>query len=156
MATPPGRPFRRRVLLNTASTGVANIWASVVGVATLPLLLSGLGAQAFGLWVLLQTFSAITGWLSLVDLGVGTATARAVAERAALDDEHGVRRTISSSMVLFLVFGAVCAVVLAAAGDRWLPSLFHAPAGLRSALRFAILLFSIQVVLDLLTEGAEA
>src|SRR3954467_10992070 len=86
MATPPTRPFRRRVLLNTASTGVANIWAMVVALATLPLLLHGLGAQAFGLWVLLQTFSAVTGWLSLVDLGVGTATARAVAERAALDD----------------------------------------------------------------------
>jgi O-antigen/teichoic acid export membrane protein len=50
----------------------------------------------------------------------------------------------------------VCGVVLAVAGDRWLPPLFHTPSGLRSDLRFAIVLFSIQVVVDLLTEGAEA
>ena len=156
MATSSGRPFRRRVLLNTVSTGAANLWAIVVALATLPLLLHGLGAQAFGTWVLLQTFSAITGWFSLVDLGVGTATARAVAERASLGDEHGVRTTSATSMGLFLAFGVVCAAGLVLAGERWFPSLFHTPAALRSDLRFAIGLFSLQLVLDLLTEGAES
>src|SRR5437764_4998319 len=156
MATSSGRPFRRRVLLNTVSTGIANLWAMVVALATLPLLLHGLGAQVFGTWVLLQTFSAVTGWFSLVDLGVGTATARAVAERASLDDEHGVRTTAASAMTLFFAFGGVCAVALALAGTRWLPSLFHTSSGLRADLRFAIVLFSVQVLLDLMTEGAEA
>ena len=156
MATPPKRPFRRRIILNTASTGVANLWAIVVMVVTLPLLLHGLGAQAFGTWVLLQTFSAITGWFSLVDLGVGTATTRSVAERASLDDQHGVRTVTASSMALYVGLGAVCALALFLAGQRWLPSLFNTPLRLRDDLHFAIALFSVQVLLDLLTEGAEA
>ena len=156
MATPPRRPFRRRIILNTASTGAANLWAIVVAVVTLPLLLHGLGAQAFGTWVLLQTFSAITGWFSLVDLGVGTATTRSVAERASLDDEHGVRTVTASSMSLYLGFGAVCATGLLFAGQHWLPSLFNTPLRLRDDLRVAIAFFSAQLVLDLLTEGAEA
>jgi O-antigen/teichoic acid export membrane protein len=156
MATPPRRPFRRRIILNTASTGAANLWAIVVAVVTLPLLLHGLGAQAFGTWVLLQTFSAITGWFSLVDLGVGTATTRSVAERASLDDEHGVRTVTASSMSLYLGLGVVCATGLLFAGQHWLPSLFNTPLRLRADLRVAIALFSAQLVLDLLTEGAEA
>jgi hypothetical protein len=50
------RPFRRQVLVNTASSGVANGWAMVVAFVSLPVLLSGLGQAAFGTWVLLSTF----------------------------------------------------------------------------------------------------
>src|SRR5437588_12344192 len=118
MATSSGRPFRRRVLLNTVSTGAANLWAIVVALATLPLLLHGLGAQAFGTWVLLQTFSAITGWFSLVALGVGPATARAAAERAPPADEHGARTTSATSRGLLPAFGAGLAAALVLARQR--------------------------------------
>ena len=155
-ATPQARPFRRRVLVNTAATGVGNLWAMVVTLVSLPLLLHGLGADAFGVWVLLQTFSAVTGWFSLADLGVGTATTREVAARAALDDHRGVSRTVSSSLTLFVVLGLACAGLLATLGHRWLPTVFGTPDDLVADLRTAILLFSVQVVLDLLTMGAEA
>ena len=45
----------------------------VLALVTLPLLLRGLGPVTFGTWALVQTFSAVTGWVSLVDLGLGTA-----------------------------------------------------------------------------------
>jgi O-antigen/teichoic acid export membrane protein len=150
------RPFRRRVLVNTASTGLANVWAMVVTLVTLPVLLRGLGATAFGLWVLVQTFSAITGWLSLADLGMRVAATRAVAQRASLGDDAGVSQLVGTAAVLYATVGAVCAAALFVLGPRFLPGLFSASAPLRGDLRFAIRLFAAQVLLELLAAGLGA
>src|SRR5258708_7599258 len=91
-------PFRRRVVLNTLSTGVGNAWAMIVALASVPVLLHGLGTSAFGVWVLIQTFSAVTGWFSLADLGFGAAISRTIASRLAVDDRTGVGRTVGSGL----------------------------------------------------------
>ena len=44
--------YRRRLLVNTAAHGLSTVWLMVLTLATLPLLLGGLGSEAFGLWVL--------------------------------------------------------------------------------------------------------
>jgi O-antigen/teichoic acid export membrane protein len=142
--------------MNVASTGVGNVWAMVVMLVSLPLLLRGLGAAAFGTWVLVQTFSAVTGWISLADLGVGTATTRAVAERDAKNDTDGVGRTMSSALAVFVGVGVFCALALATAGQSFLPNLFNTPGHLHADLRVALVFFAVQVVIDLVTEGCEA
>ena len=149
-------PLRRRVLLNTAATGAGNAWAMVVAAVSLPLLLRGLGPTEFGLWVLVQTFSAITGWFSLADLGLGIATTRAVADRAAQNDEHGLARVVSSALCIYVVLGVVSALLLGSVGAAVLPSVFGAPARLRAELAAALLLFAFQALLDLLTAATMA
>jgi O-antigen/teichoic acid export membrane protein len=140
--------------MNTAATGVGNLWAMIVAVVSLPLLLRGLGITAFGTWTLLQTLSVISGWLSLADLGIGTATTKAVAERAALDDRAGLTRVVGSALSLYLALGSVCALVLISIGPSVLPRIFSTPVALRDDLRFAIALFAVQVLFDLLTQVA--
>ena len=149
-------PLRRRVLLNTAATGAGNAWAMVVAAVSLPLLLRGLGPTEFGLWVLLQTFYAITGWFSLADIGLGVATTRAVADRAAQNDEHGLARVVSSALGIYVVLGVMGALLLGSVGAAVLPSVFNAPARLRPAVEAALLLFAFQALLDLLTAATMA
>ncbi len=144
------------MLLNTAWTGAANFWAMVLALVTLPLLLRGLGPAAFGTWALLQTFSAITGWLSLVDLGVGTAATREIAGRASLDDDRGVAAGIASALACYASLGLFFAAVLAAVGPYVLPGLFNTPPDLMADLQVAVVVFAVQVLVDLLTEGVEA
>src|SRR5437870_3209121 len=110
--------------MNTAAIGAGNVWAMVVALVSLPLLLCGLGPVAFGTWVLLQTFSATSGWLSLADLGVGTATTRAVAEQGSRGDATGVRRMVGGGLTAFLALGAVITGGLAVLGPHFLPGLF--------------------------------
>lgn len=153
-AAAPARPFRRRVLINTASTGAANAWAMVVTLVALPVLLGGLGAAAFGTWVLLSTFSAVNGWLSLADLGVSTATTRAVAESASNHDTRGTAVRIGSSLTLFAVLGVASAALMATLGRAVLPALFDTPARLVPDLEFAIVAFACQIVPDLLLGAA--
>ncbi len=154
--TVPRRPFRRQVLVNTASSGIANLWAMVVAFISLPLLLRGLGQEAFGTWVLLSTFSATTGWFSLGDLGVVVATTRDVAARSAVDDQDGLRRAITASLQLCTGLGLIGGLALALIGPFVLPWLFRTPADLVGPLRTAIVIFSVQIVFDLMINSLEA
>jgi O-antigen/teichoic acid export membrane protein len=149
------RPFRRRIFLNTGATFLGNGWAMVVSLVTLPLLLKGLGPTAFGLWALLQTFSAINGWFSLVHAGLGTAATRAVAHSGARDDKAGESAALGTALALFVACGVVAGGLLALVGPPLLPRLFHA-GELDAALRAAVLLFAVQVFLDVLAEGVES
>ena len=152
----PHRPFRRRLLVNTASVGAANAWAMVTAVISLPLVLRGLGATAFGLWALLQTFSAVGGWFSLLDLGLTTAATREVAGRHALDDARGVATAIGSTLAMLVALGAGSALLLALVGPALFTHLFGVPASLEQAMHVAIVAFSAQVLLDLVCGGLQS
>jgi O-antigen/teichoic acid export membrane protein len=154
-APPRDRPFRRRLLLNTATTGVANVWAMVVAVVSLPLLLGGLGADGFGLWVLLQTFSALNGWLSLGDLGLATATPRFIAEAGADDDDDRRRALIRTSVTAFAALGTFWATVLALLGPWLLPGLFDVPDDLQTAFVQAVLIVAATAAVDQTTRGCQ-
>jgi len=149
------RPFRRRLIVNTAMTGFGNIWSIVVSAIALPLTLHGLGTEAFGLWILVQTFSAFTGWLALADLGTGTAATRFLAARASVGDEKGTVSCAVTAMAAFVAAGAVAMVGLGLVGRAFLPRAFDVGPSLRGALRTTILIFSVQVFVDLVTRGAE-
>lgn len=150
------RPFRRRILLNTAWTGAGTVWAMVVTIVALPITLKGLGSEVFGLWVLLSTFSAMTGWFSLADLGVGTATTRDVAARVALDDHEGASRVITSALTLFVGMGLIFGLAFALIGPWVLPRLFDTAPDLVDDLRFAIIVYAVQVVVDQASNSCQA
>src|SRR3954451_23139303 len=142
------RPFRRRMVVNTASVGVANGWAMVVALVSLPLILRGLGPTAFGIWVLLQTFSAVAGWFSLLDLGLGTAATREVAAHHALEDDD-LGAAVGSTLALHAGLGLLAGALLAIIGPVVLPALFNAPDSLHHQLRVATVAFGAQVAFDL-------
>lgn len=154
--TSAGQPLRRRLVLNTLSTGLGNAWAMVVMLATLPLLLRGLGADAFGVWVLLQTFSGVNGWLSLADLGVGFAMTRLVAGRAAVGDHHGARQAVTGGLAILGTVGVVSAGTLAVLGPLTLPRLFNVDADRVSSFRVAIVVFAANVLGEVLIRGIGA
>lgn len=155
-STPVGRPFRRRLVLNTLSTGLGNAWAMIIMLITLPLLLRGLGPDAFGTWVLLQTFSGVNGWLSLADIGIGLAMTRLVATRGATDDPDGARHAVGSGLAILTTVGVACALALAAIGPATLPALFRVSAAQVSSFRLAIVVFAANVLGEILIRGIGA
>src|SRR5438477_1212510 len=137
-------------------TGVGNIWSIVVSAIALPLTLHGLGAETFGLWILVQTFSAFTGWLALIDLGTGTAATRFLAARAAVGNEEGVVSCAATAMAAFVAAGAAAMVSFALLGRAFMPMAFDVGPAQRGALRTTILIFSFQLFVDVLTRGGES
>ena len=67
-------PFRRRLAGDTAASVATNAWSIVLALGTLPLVLHGLGTESFGIWVLLLTFSATSGWVSIPANGLSVST----------------------------------------------------------------------------------
>ncbi len=154
--SPPGRPYRRRVLLNTAATGAGNLWTILLTLVAVPALLAGLGPDAFGLWALLQTFSAVSGWLSLGDLGLTTASTRFVAEKAAVDDDEAIDRLIGTSLLLYLGLAVIGGVLLALVGLLAFPSLFEVPDDLTAVFAVAVVATAAQAVSDQVNRGVQS
>jgi len=156
--SPVQRPFRRRVLRNAVAGLAANVWAIVVALVTLPLMVHGLGLANFGRWVLLQTMSASTGWLSVLDGGLAVAGTRLVATRAATatDDGMGSGSAVGTTMASFLGLGAVGAGISLGAAWPILRLLGRIPTGVAAAAHAAALLLAIQVAGEFVEQGAEA
>lgn len=108
--------LKRRLAVNTGAAVVTNLWAIVVSVAVVPVLLAGLGAEQFGVWAVLLTFSAVTGWFSLADVGVSVSASNSIAAAHAAGDRDAVARIASSTSWFFVLVAAIGSVAFAAVG----------------------------------------
>lgn len=150
------RPYRRSVLRGTVATGVGNGWAMVLGLVTLPILLNRLGSDAFGLWVLLQTFSATSGWLSLGDLGLTTSVTRYVAADLAESSGAESARLAGSALSLCVLLGVAWGAALALVGPTLLTGLFQVPDDLVDDFRAALAWLGLMTAADFFIRGALA
>jgi len=111
----PGHRLVMNSLLNAIGQGVP----IVVAIASVPLLLRGLGTERMGLLTL--SWSVI-GYASLFDFGLGRALTQVVAERRqARATNDDLRHVVSSALVAMLLMGCAAAIVMLALA-RWATS----------------------------------
>lgn len=118
-ATPEGRAAERYRLAAWAI--LANVGSKAASLAVMVLSVSFtlpyLGAQRFGIWMTIASFS---GMLTFLGMGVGNALTNLVAKRSAAADLQSVRRTISGGLGLLFLVGLAVAGGLHVLVD-WLP-----------------------------------
>ncbi|HEY1689373.1 MAG TPA: oligosaccharide flippase family protein [Solirubrobacteraceae bacterium] len=118
MSTLPTR-FKRNALSNYLSTFVSIVMA--VGVT--PLLVRGLGKEAYGVWGL--AMSAVL-YFGLLNVGFGRATVKFVAASHARNDERELRRVVATSAFSLMLPGLF--ILAISPGLAFLfPVLFHVP-----------------------------
>ena len=128
---PPERPaespahrrspkFPARFRLNVISGYVRTVIASLTSLVTIPVLANGLGKQAYGVWVIVDSFAA---YREILQLGFAKATPKYVAEYLATGRHERVRAAIATSFWILAVPGLV-ALVAGAAVAAVFPSLF--------------------------------
>lgn len=96
---------------------VSSVAWSLLGLGTppvaalifIPLLLSQLGAERFGLLSLIWAFTALSG---LLDLGIGRATTKAVADLQVGGDTARMHSTVAAALRVTLLSGAFGAVLV--------------------------------------------
>lgn len=150
----PAPSLARRVVRGTVASAGANVWAMAISLVSLPILLAKLEPTYFGLWVLVQTFSVFTGWLSMADFGAGASARTLIAARDARSDAEGASRLVSASLWVHAVTGLVGAAALALVGRDVLPSIFDLDAAEAAVFSGALGWFSLQILCDQLTKGA--
>lgn len=142
-----------RLINNTAVALATNGWAIIVSFLMIPLLVRGLDPAAFGAWALIQGFSAITGWASVLDLGLGLGSTRIISRHVGAGRSDEAARASVASLAVFASAGGVLLVIAitaslvirAAAGSDWLIAEY--------AVYSIVLLTGIQASVDLVSRG---
>jgi len=130
----------------TALSGYALTVTSVlVALLATPLLARALGPERFGIW---SVVGAGVLYLEVLELGFGAATISAVAERAAVGDDRGVRHAVATSFWLLALPGLLAFGVSGAAAAA-LPHLLDiAPADLPAA-RLLVLVLALDLAVSI-------
>ena len=135
------RRFRRNLTSNYAWT----VASMVVGLVMTPVLVHGLGKEAYGIWVLV---GSMIFYLELLEFGFGPATAKYVAEFEARGDPERVRRTIATSTLVLSVPG-VLALVVGLVFAVFFPVIFDIPETLELAAQVLVVLVAIDIALSI-------
>ncbi|MEQ1948715.1 MAG: oligosaccharide flippase family protein [Bryobacteraceae bacterium] len=97
--------FAVLLLWNSAAFVVALVSAFVIN----PLVVRGLGIEAYGVWALV--FSLLD-YLNIADLGIRSATVKYVAHYSTLNDQDQLYKTLNASLLYFLSIAAILASVI--------------------------------------------
>ncbi|MGA0058084.1 MAG: polysaccharide biosynthesis C-terminal domain-containing protein [Planctomycetota bacterium] len=137
-------------LLRTVTRNVLSNWAgyvvsAAVAYALTPFVIEKLGPSAWGVWGMLV---AVTGYYSLLDLGVRSAVSQYVTRYWASGDIAGVSRTMSTAFGILL--GISAAVVPITLVIAWLaPDLFHLEGVDDRTAQLTFMVIGIGVAIDL-------
>src|SRR4051812_44400504 len=85
--TRPTRTQGSVVLRNVSLNFVSQVWFTVLALVTTPYIANQLGPSLYGLYVLI---AAILGYFAFLDLGLGAALTKYVAQYDAVDDREAL------------------------------------------------------------------
>ena len=117
-----------------------------------PLIIRTLGQDGYGTWTLI---TAMTGYMSLLALGVPMASVRYLAQDVASHDVGNINRTIGTCVALYLMIGAAALAVGGVLAVSF-STFFNVPAALQAQAFIAFSLMAVQVsagFIGLLPEG---
>lgn len=104
-----GGSVRRTLARNTLYNAAGRLWDAASGlVLTAYILEDRVSMTAWGLWALVNIF---TGYMGLLDFGIGSSFAKYIAEHAARNEDDEMSEVVSTGFIFYLLFGgAVIAV----------------------------------------------
>jgi O-antigen/teichoic acid export membrane protein len=100
----------RRLARNSILSFVGLAVPSLIGIVTIPRIVSGLGPERFGVLALVWM---VLGYLGTFDLGMGRAVTRFVAQAVHEDDLRSIPRIVGTSFAVLVPFGMVTGALLA-------------------------------------------
>jgi O-antigen/teichoic acid export membrane protein len=98
---------RRRVILSAIASAIAKVLSVATVLITVPLTLSYLGTERYGMWM---TISSLIAMLSFADLGMGNGLLNAVAHAHGRGEVRAIRSYISSGFAILSV--VACSVLI--------------------------------------------
>jgi len=109
-STEGGRSLERyrRIALTTASGMAMRVVSSLLGLISVPLVLSYLGKERYGLWA---TIGAVVAWTSLFDLGLANGLVNLLSAAHGRDDKAEAGRHVSTAFTALVVMAGVLGIV---------------------------------------------
>ncbi|MEW6759688.1 MAG: oligosaccharide flippase family protein [Pseudomonadota bacterium] len=112
-----------------------NAWSNLLGaaipalvmLATVPMVVKGLGDASYGVYSLV---TAIVGYFAVIDINVTAGSVKYIAEHNARKDEEGVYETLSFGLATYAIIGVLGALGLLLGAEWFVTSVFSVPAAL--------------------------
>jgi O-antigen/teichoic acid export membrane protein len=101
----------RRVALSAATAAGSRATSLVVGLVTVPLTLRYLGAEQYGLWVTITSFTSL---VAFADLGLGRGLVNGIAEADGRSEQEATAQLVSSAFYMLILTSGLFAGVFAA------------------------------------------
>src|ERR1700726_1298254 len=115
--------LKTRALINVASSWGGLGTSIAVGFFLSPFILHHLGDEAFGLWILIYSF---TGYYGIFDFGIRSSLVRYVSKFQAIGDKEQLARLINTSLFTYSCLALVL-MVPTGLGGYYVDRLFHIP-----------------------------
>jgi len=144
-----GIQFVRNVLWNFGG----QLWSLGLAFFTTPYIVHKLGTDAYGL---LMTVGVVTNYLWFMDLGLGGASVKYIAEHAARREWDEVRRILWSSWIAYLFLGTLAATALVLITPLAVHRLFRIPAELQESAVAVFHLSALGFLVGMLTNAPAA
>ena len=100
---------------------------AIVSLATIPLIVRGLGDEGYGLFALIV---AIVGYFSLIDVNVTAGSVKYIAGYAATRDRRGIDQTVTFGLAAYTLIGVIGAICIVAAAPLLVREVFRVPSAL--------------------------
>jgi O-antigen/teichoic acid export membrane protein len=146
---PPPRPplttakgLARNVLFSVATQA----WIIVLALVTIRIVIHGLGADAYGIFVIA---SLLLGYAAFLDLGLTAAVVRSIAQYRTAGATVGLERIIGTAFGTLLILGLVGGLALALLTPFAVGTLLHIPTALQADARFVFYLAALAFVLNM-------
>jgi len=136
---PPGLDRGAVVARNVITSAAAQAWLLGLGLVATPLLVHGLGAEAYGVYALVLT---LVGYFAFLDLGLGAATIRFLSRYAARGDRAAVERVLRTSIGAYLALGLLGGLLVAGLAST-LVGLLDVSTGLRETASTALVVAGV-------------
>lgn len=140
--------MKQRLLFGTILTAISSGWAIIISFFLTPFLIQNLGKESYGIWVLVTSFTAASGFLSLLDLGIQSSIVKFVAEYHAKQEQERLAQVITAGLYFFLGMGLLGAIGIAVFNWLFFTKIFSLPPSLAKVGQSLLFILAIQNILE--------
>lgn len=140
----------RKILTTTASVAAARVVTVLCSFVAVPLCLSYLGVQAFGVWA---TVTSVVALMAFADLGIGNGVLNMLSGALGREDDKLIRRIVTTAFVILSSLGIVGFSIFLCLYRfvRWDEALGAAQVLPNATVASAVLILSVSIALNLPT-----
>lgn len=132
------------LLRNTMYSLIGYAFPTLAAIFSIPILITALGTDKFGVLTLAWM---VTGYFSLLDLGVGRALTKLLSEKLGRDDAEGVPDLIWTALMLTTLLGLIGALLISLASSTLVQDVFKIPSALHDDVEKSFYILAISVVI---------
>ena len=122
----------------------------LVGLLTIPLIVSGFGIERFGLLTLAW---AIVGYFSLFDMGIGRAITQLIAERIGKTSDRDIAKLAWTGLLMMSIFAVIGATITASVTPWFIASVLNVAEPLKDEATGAFIMLTLAIPAVVLSAG---